>query len=153
MKGNLIKLCALFVLNGCYYGINEKTSEIGNLHTECLENDTWVKINADYSVNKITDTLFFEGLEKIKLRTFKTEILYFEEPPKELIAIAEDHYSVRYVFNPKISRQSLDGLSMQLDNTEKKRIRDRVQKILMKYQCEEGRKESQQLVNSSSSDL
>jgi hypothetical protein len=41
----------------------------------------------------------------------------------------------------------LDGLSAELKESEKKRILNRVQKLLMEYQCEEGKNESEKLIN------
>lgn len=129
------------IFSSCY-GVNKKTSEIGDLNTDCLDSNAWDNLILKHSVTNITDTLFIESLESLKNRTFKTDILFFEDYPKELIAVAEDHYSIRYVFNPKISSQVLDGLSSKLNESEKKRIRNRVQKLLMEYQCSKGKQES-----------
>jgi hypothetical protein len=46
------------------------------------------------------------------------------------------------VYNEKIANQTLTGLDPLLGNDEQKRIRNRVLKEIMKYQCEEGKKES-----------
>lgn len=135
----------MIFIGGCY-GVNERTSEIGSLNTECLGKNAWTEIGRRHSTAGLTDSLFVEAIEELKRQPFKTEVLFFESSPKELIAVSDDHYSVRYVFNPAISDQVLDGLSAPLSPAEKKRIRNRVQELLMDYQCEEGKRKSQELM-------
>lgn len=155
MEVSLIKRFINFLLNiliislivGCY-GINEKTSEIGDLNTDCLDKHAWEELLQKYNTENIEDTIFIEALKDLKLRTFQTEVFYFRDTyPKELIAVSEDHYSVRYVFNPSISNRVLNGLSTELSEKEKKRIRNRIQLLLMDYQCKEGIKKSKELLN------
>ena len=131
----------LLIMSGCY-GINRNTSEIENLNTDCLNANTWHALNEKYSTQTINDTAFIKALNYIENDIFKVDVLYFESSPRELIAVAKDHYSVRYVFNPNLSPYVLDGLSPELNKDEKKRITNRVQRLLMNYQCSEGKEES-----------
>jgi hypothetical protein len=71
-------------------------------------------------------------------------MFYFKEQPEEIIGC--DWYSVRVAYNEKISDHPLTGLSPLLGNAEQKRIRNRVLSEIMKYQCEEGRKETLELM-------
>jgi hypothetical protein len=99
------------------------------------------------SSDKIDDSLFKISLDDFHSQTFSCELLYFNSTPKEIIAIDKDHYSVRYVFNPEISMNVLDGLSQKLSNSEKNRILNRVQEVILDYQCQEGKKESLKLMS------
>jgi len=138
-------LVILFLLSSCY-GVNERTSEIFNLNTTCLSKETWDEINNEYSTNTVTDSVWLEKSKEFKDQPFPTEVLYFSEQPQELVGIATDHYSVRYVYNPQISDQILNGLSPQLNEEERKRIGIRIQTILMQYQCQKGKQESLELI-------
>jgi hypothetical protein len=128
---------------GCGYGVNEKTSQIAYVNNTCLKKNAWDTILNIYSTNRITDSLFMDAVSDFKNVSFPVSLLYFDQEPKELIGV--DYSSVRYVFNPLISNQILDGLSPELKEDEKKRIRNRVQKILMDYQCESGKNEAGRL--------
>ncbi len=66
--------------------------------------------------------------------------LFFQDEPKELIAV--EYSTVRYVYNPKIRSEILDGLSPELSDEEQKRIRNRIQSLLISFQCMEGKDES-----------
>ena len=122
-------------LNSCSsWFVNEKTSEIGDLDTGFLNKDVWNEIIENYSTVDIKDSIFRKKLKDFKNRPFETEVLYFDEDPKELIGISDDHYSVRYVFNPKLSTQILDRLSSKLSESEKKRITNRIPVLLIKHQ-------------------
>ena len=143
----LLNILIVSFLVGCY-GINEKTSEIGDLNNECVEIQAWKELLQKYNTENIEDTIFIEALKDLKLKPFKTDVFYFRDTyPKELIAVSDDYYSVRYVFNPSISKVVLDGLSSELSEKEKKRIRNRIQLLLMEYQCKEGIKKSKDLLN------
>lgn len=132
----------LLTLNGCY-GENSKTSQIGNLNTRCLSKNAWDSICKEYSTIKTTDSVFINKINGIKAHFIKPKyILYFDSGPKELIGC--DYYSVRAVYNPEINDDVLDGLSVQLNDDEQVRIRNRVQNALLKYQCAEGKAESRQ---------
>ena len=128
------------VIAGCYYGVNEKTTHISFLNTSCLEENAWDSIKIKYSANAIVNKEFVNAIADFRQMSFPVSVIYFSDEPKELIGV--EYASIRYVFNPKISNQVLDGLSPDLSEDEKKRIRNRVQQLLMHYQCEEGRKES-----------
>lgn len=131
----------IFLLQSCYE-VNKKTSEISTLNNICLAPNAWLEINKDYSTDYITNPKLIEVLDGFRNEPFTTEVLYFKNNPEELIAISTDHYGIRYVYNPKISDQILNGLSPQLNEMEKKRIHKRIQTLLMEYQCEKGQKES-----------
>ena len=128
-------------LGGCYYGVNSKTSQIGDLNDKCLEKNAWDSLCKAYSYENISDSNMIKRVEDIRNHFIKPEyILYFNDEPKEIIGC--NYYSVRAVYNPTIMDQVLNGLSPQLSDKEQIRIRNRVQKALMEYQCEEGKAES-----------
>lgn len=129
---------------GCGYGVNEKTTQIAYINNTCLKKNAWDTIINIYSTKRVTDSLFLNALSSFKNVSFPVSVIYFEQDPKELIGV--DYSSIRYVFNPSISNQILDGLSPQLKEEDKTRIRNRIQKILMEYQCEKGKKEAQILM-------
>lgn len=139
---NLVYILALSIsLSGCYYGVNSETSQIGDLNDKCLVKQAWENITELYSSENINDSTFVKRVDDVKNHFIKPKyILYFDESPKEIIGC--DYYSVRAVYNPNIADQVLDGLSPQLSDNEQIRIRNRVQKALMKYQCPEGKMES-----------
>lgn len=147
MKNTKVLLAIIMLFLTSCYGINEKSTEIGSLNTNCLDSLAWVKIAQSHSVEKITESLFLEQLSKFKIEPFETELFYFDVAPKEIIAVSTDHYQVRYVYNPEIAGQILDGLSPQLGEKEDRdRIRNRIQLLLMPYQCKEGRMKSVELL-------
>ena len=128
-------------LSGCYYGVNSKTSQIGNLNGKCLDKQAWQNISKLYSSENMNDSNFVKRVYDVKNHFISPKyILCFHESPKEIIGC--DYYSVRAVYNPNIADQVLDGLSPQLSDNDQIRIRNRVQKALMKYQCPEGKMES-----------
>lgn len=139
---NLIYILTLSIsLGGCYYGVNSETSQIGNLNDKCLDKDAWTKMTELYSIENINDSNFVKKVDDVKNHFIKPKyILYFDESPKEIVGC--DYYFVRAVYNPKIADQVLSGLSPQLSDNEQVRIRNRVQKALMEYQCDEGKLES-----------
>jgi hypothetical protein len=134
----------LFFFVGCNYGINDKTTQISYINNTCFEEHAWDSIIADYPTSRIKDSLFLQALTDFKNVSFPVSVIYFEQEPRELIGF--DYSSLRYVFNPALSRQILDGLSPELKEKEKKRIRNRVQTVIMKYQCEDGKKQSLELM-------
>jgi len=112
---------------------------------KCLDSLAWETMCAEHSVDSIKDEHLLKKLEDIKNHFIKPDyILYFKEQPAEIIGC--DWYSVRVVYNEKIADQTLTGLSPLLGNSEQKRIRNRVFSEIMKYQCEEGRKETLKLM-------
>ncbi len=139
---NLIYILALLIsLCACNYGVNSKTSQIGNLNDKCLNKQAWENLTELYSPENIKDSNFAKRVDDLRNHFTKPKyILYFDESPKEIIAC--DHYSVRAAYTPAIADQVIDGLSPQLSDNEQIRIRNRVQKALMKYQCPEGKLES-----------
>lgn len=137
---NKLLILTIFItalLTSCY-GVNEKTSEIGSMAPECLSKGAWEDAMKKYSVENITDSVFLEGLKEVENHFLRPDyILYFDEEPKEIVGC--DWYSIRVAFNPKITYYSVDGLSSELSDKEQIRIRNRVFKVLMEYQCEEGK--------------
>jgi hypothetical protein len=132
---------SLLLLSSCYYGVNSETSQIGDLNSKCLSRNAWDSICNEYSITKISDSIFINGLKEVQNHFIKPEyILYFDSEPKELVGC--DYSSVRVVYNPKITDFALDGLSPQLSDKEQVRIRNRVQYLLIKYQCKDGKVES-----------
>ena len=107
----------------------------------CLDSLAWDKICMENSIDDIQDSTLISKIEDIKNHFIKPDyILFFDEEPKEIIGC--DWHSIRVVYNEKIASQTLTGLSPLLGNKEQKRIRNRVFKEIMKYQCEEGQKET-----------
>lgn len=144
MKANAIILAVIFT--SCY-GINSQTSEIGSMSPSCLDSLAWQKICQQYSVDSIKDPTLLAALEEVKDNFIKPEyILYFKDEPEEIIGC--DWYSIRVVYNKKIAVHSLTGLSPLLGNDEQKRIRDRVLREIMKYQCREGQLETMKEIDS-----
>ena len=136
----IISILPILILSGCY-GVNEKTSEIGILNTTCLHDSAWTELTQQYSTDRISSDKFLEGLERVKNYTFKPDyILYFPSGPEEIIGCT--YYAVRTVFNPEISNMAIGGVHNALKDEEQVRVRNRVQKLLMKYQCEKGKLES-----------
>jgi len=140
-----INITMLSILTACNYGVNKKTTQIAYINNRCLSKFAWDSIKSNYSINNIKDSIFLNALVDFKNVSFPVSLIYINEEPSEIIGV--DYSSIRYVFNPKISIQILDGLSPELEEEEKKRIRNRVQKLIMEYQCEEGQKEVQKLIN------
>jgi len=139
MKNNLFKICLVsFLLIGCY-GVNSETSEIGNINSICQNEKAWSELTKEYSTDKIQDSSFLNGLSAVKNHFIKPKyILYFESGPKEIIGC--DFYSIRVAYNPKIFSGNIDGLTPALSDNEQVRIRNRVLKLLYKYECPEGKK-------------
>ena len=134
------------LLSGCYYAVNSETSQIGNLNDKCLDKNAWEKLTTTYSTDNIVDSNLIKRVNDVKNHFIKPKyILYFDTEPKEIIGC--DYYSVRAVYNVNIADQVLSGLSPQLSDKEQIRIRNRVQKTLMEYQCEEGKLESKKWMN------
>jgi hypothetical protein len=136
-------LLILQLVTSCY-GINSKTSQIGDLDDTCRDKNAWSELTEIYSVDSTTPPEFIEAIDRVRNHHTKPEyILYFEDEPREVIG--SDYYSVRVVYNPNLSNQILDGLTPKLSDKEQVRIRNRVQKVLMEYQCEKGKKKSREL--------
>lgn len=94
----------------------------------------------------LTDSQLVKKLKEFRKMPFATTVLYFPDGPEELIGISTDYYAIRYVYNPDISNEVLSGLSPQLSAAEKKRIGKRILTMLMKHQCEKGRKASLRMI-------
>lgn len=136
---NIWLLLPLLLIIGCY-GINSKTSEIGDINSICQSKNAWEEILKENSVDRIKDSTFIEGLKYVKNHFSNPKyILYFQDEPKEIIGC--DWYTVRVAFNPKIFDGDIDGLSPALSDREQARIRNRVLKLLYKYECPEGKKQ------------
>ncbi|MES2545017.1 MAG: hypothetical protein V4548_09040 [Bacteroidota bacterium] len=141
MINSLLKICVvlLFMLLLSCYGVNSETSEIGSINTTCQSKGAWEEITKEYSTDKIQDSNFIEGLNYVKNHFIKPKyILYFENSPREIIGC--DYYSVRVAYNPKIFAGDTDGLTPSLSDVEQVRIRNRILKVLYKYECPEGKK-------------
>lgn len=130
----------MLTLYGCY-GVNSESSEIGRMSPTCLDSLAWEKICQEHSTDSIKDSNLISRLEDVKNHFIKPDyILYFDEEPKEIIGC--DWYSIRVVYNEQLADQLMTGLSPFLSNGEQKRIRNRVFKEIMKYQCEKGKQET-----------
>ena len=139
-------ILTMLVITSCQFS-NSETSEIGSMSPTCLDSLAWKKICQEYSIDSIKDPELLTKLEDVKNHFIKPEyILYFKDEPEEIIGC--DWYSIRVVYNKKIADQTLTGLDPLLGNYEQKRIRNRVWKEIMKYQCEEGKKETLEKMNS-----
>jgi hypothetical protein len=142
MKKYLIKICiviSVLLLLSCYRA-NSETSEIGSTFYTCRNKNTWKEITEEYSINEIKDSTFLEGLKDVQNHFLKPDyIIYFKSEPREIVGISNE--IIRVAFNPKIFDGSISGLSPSLTDKEQVRIRNRVLKLLYKYECSEGRKQ------------
>lgn len=142
MKKYLIKACIIIsalVLSSCY-GVNSETSEIGNTYYTCRNKNTWIEISKQYSTDQIKDSMFLEGLKDVKNHFLKPDyIIYFKNEPREIVGISNE--VIRVAFNPKIFNGPIDGLSPKLTDLEQVRIRNRVLKLLYRYECPEGKRQ------------
>lgn len=147
----LVLSCITLLHFASCYGINEKTTNICSLNTICLTDSAWTTIKRRYDVSKIHDDDFISAAKDIDtVWRFRTETLYFDSGPKELIAVATDLYSVRYCYSPRgnlFTDKVLDGLSPELTASEKMRIRNRIQSLFLEFQCEEGKMQSYKLMS------
>lgn len=128
-----VSILTLASLTSCLYGVNEKTSEIGTINWVCH----WTEFENKHSTAHLEDSLFVGKLSEFKQMPFPTKVLYFDSYPKELIGISEEHYAIRYVYNPKIADQILDGMSPQLTKVEKRRIQTRMDSALKAFGCKQ----------------
>lgn len=138
---NNIKIVAFFILiiSGCNF-VNKETSQISLLNTTCFSEKQWIDLKRKHSIDSIKDSILLTKIKDIQNQTFKTDILYFKDYPEELVGV--EYSCIRYVYNPLISNQILDGFSHNLSFNEKKRILKRVQSLIIEYQCEKGKIES-----------
>jgi hypothetical protein len=108
-----------------------------DLNTECVSDQAWTYLKNSHGLDKLKNTDFQKQLWQFELMPFPHEIYYFESDPEELIAISAEHDCVRYVYNPQLSKNVLDGLSDQLKKKDKERIGNRIQLILRNFHCDE----------------
>lgn len=126
----------LLCLTSCLYGINERTSSISTINYSCPDAQ-WDSILKDYSIDHIEDSTFSQMVYGFKSQPFQNKLVCFKEEPKEIIAVSQNYYSIRYVYNPNISNQVLDGYSKKLTPTEVTRISKRIYHLLEEYGCKE----------------
>lgn len=119
---------------------NKSTSAIGSMYGQCLKKGAWDSLFVRHNIDNIKDSVLIEALFEFENMPFETYILYMQNDPVELIGISTDKYMVRYVFNPELRSKVLDGY--MLNESEKNRILNRVQMLLMEFQCEDGVKQS-----------
>lgn len=131
----------LLLLSSCY-GVNEKNSYIFTLSNCCNSENIWKDVISNYSPNDTNNVHVQDIMKDFKSQPFRTMVIYFNDEPKEYIAISENGRFVRYVYNEKIKKQVLNGLSPLLSESEKIRIGLRVHSLLFNQLNEEGRKES-----------
>ncbi|WP_281239927.1 hypothetical protein [Flavobacterium praedii] len=142
MKKYLIKICLLFTIALFYscYGVNAETSEIGDAYYTCRDKNAWNEISNEFSTNQIKDSTFLEGLKYVENHFLKPDyIIYFKSNPREIVGISNE--VIRVAFNPKIFNGPIDGLTPQLSDKEQVRIRNRVLKLLYKYECPKGKRQ------------
>lgn len=117
---------------------NKRTSRIYTLNTECVSDIAWQELRKSHSTDSLKGE-FLLKLKEFKEMPFDNEVYYFNDAREELIGVSR-HEAVRYVYNPKISNEILDGLSPELSKKEKERIGNRFQSFLRRYQCKRERK-------------
>lgn len=132
MKYKLKSFLVISLFTSCY-GINKKSSEIASLNYDCGTYE-WNQILSDFSTSYFSNNITKQAVEDFKNMHFKVDLIYLEEP-HEIIGVSEDHYTIRYIYNPIISDQILDGLSSQLTKSEKQRIKNRIARIIEEYGC------------------
>ena len=134
-----MKICFIPLLFVASYGVNSETSEIGSINSTCQNPNAWNDLTEKYSIDKIQDSSFIEGLKLVKNHFIKPKyILYFESGPKKIIGC--DFYTIRVAYNPKIFDGDINGLTPALSDNEQVRIRNRVLNLLYQYECKEGKK-------------
>src|SRR5690242_2260297 len=135
----VLGVALLVFLTGCKDRFsNKRTSRIYDLNVECVRDSAWTFLRNNYPVENVDDEKFLSALADFKplQNVFSVEIFYFKEGPQELIAVSSEHDCVRYVYNPQISKNILNGLSPALSKKNKERVGKRIQDILKRYQCE-----------------
>lgn len=141
----LILTCITLLHFVSCYGVNEKSSEIAVINTDCLKDSTWSIIKKRYNYDTVTVESYLYAIKELKSYLLSTDILYFDSGPRELIAVSTDHYTIRYQ-NSNTSflteYKILHGQSAEMTPNERIRIRNRILSIIMEFQCEEGRKTS-----------
>lgn len=148
MKGTGIFSCMVLalMLSGCY-GVNSTTSEIAPIDVACLDGKAWELLCAKHSIEHITkgDAIWQEGLEAVQSHFITPKyVLYFNEEPREIIGC--DYYAIRVAYNPEITDQALSGNSPLINEKEKKKIRNRIYRALMEYQCDTGKQQTLELM-------
>ena len=123
-------------LLGCY-GINKEGPSIAIFSPECLDSLAWESMCKEYPIDNIKNPDLLYQLEQIRANDAPKYILYFKEEPEEIIGCSG--YSIDVAYNAEISSCSFNGGSVLLSNYEQKRIRNRVFKAMLKYQCEQGK--------------
>jgi hypothetical protein len=123
--------------NRCF--VNQETSRIFNLNTECECDSAWIELKKSHSITNITDSTLRDKLIDFKDMPFPNEVYYFDGAAPELIAISTDHDCVRYLYNPLLSDKILDGLSPELSNSKKDQVGEKIQSFLRKFQCSDER--------------
>lgn len=134
----LIVISALIFLVASCYGINEKTSGISSINYSCPDSQ-WDSILKDYSVDRITDSSFSKKISSFRTQPFATKLIYFDQEPKEIIGVSKNYYQIRYVYNPELSSEVLNGFSKKLTPDEVERISKRIYTLLEEYGCKENR--------------
>lgn len=133
----VIGLFTVSIIMGCNYSFtNKRTSRVYNLNTECLADSAWKELESYHTVAGLKDSVMISKLADFQKMPFSNIVYYFDGKDPELIAVSADHDCVRYVYNPLISDDILDGLSPELSNQEKERVGNKIQSFLRKYQCE-----------------
>jgi hypothetical protein len=148
MKIYIRNIGLIFVATLFYscYGVNAETSEIGDTYYTCRNKNAWDEISKEYSTNQIKDSTFIEGLKDVENHFLKPDyIIYFKTNPREIVGIS--NHVIRVAFNPKIFNGPIDGLTPQLSDKEQVRIRNRVLKLLYKYECPKGKREILKAMN------
>ncbi len=146
-----VALIIILVVYGCKphgYTVNKYSSSIGLLNTKCIKDSTFNQIQNKYSIDLIVDKEFNVGLKLFSEYYRPPEyLIYFNKEPKELVGF--NSLAVKAVYNPSIcTYEILNGNSVQLSDEEQMRIRNRVQEVIMEFQCLKGKKESEKLMKS-----
>lgn len=137
MKSIYIVICSLSIFwfaARCQppYGVNDKTTEIGYfLEGTTLDTVKVRKVINAYQLPENMDAEWHRKLSEIKKLPFKTDVLYFEEEPEELIAVNFPAHCIRYLYNPEISNDVIAGMSSMLDSANKERIKNRIIRVLV----------------------
>ena len=93
-----ISTVIILLLSSCY-GVNEKNSYIFTLSNCCNSDEIWKDIISKYSPNELHDSNSQDIVKDFKSQPFRTFVIYFDDEPKEYIAISENNRFVRYVYN------------------------------------------------------
>ncbi len=127
--------------------VNKRTSKIRHLDAYCIDKKSWNAIKQKYQLDSLDSDSSHYVLNKFAQQPFPNFVICIDKTNSEFVGISEDHYLIRYYYNPKISSKVLNGFSKKLTDSMKDDLHIRVLTILMEYQCKEGKIRTIKIIN------